>query len=177
MHFEAHARPNQTWTSGPTSGAAQHLVLPAAAGLLPDTTYTWHVRVWLSTGGGGDGPQISRPATFDTAPASFPGAATWLGGGGQLRARAGLKLPRGTIQRARVWVSGLGAYYLFINGRRVGTHVMDPPQTVYSKTVLFNTHDVGQLLAAASTNHVGVLLGTYKWGARRSHPPPPPPWP
>ena len=81
-----------------------------------------------------------------------------------MRAKSGLKLPAGTIARARAYVTGMGAFYLFVNGQRVGINVMDPPQTVYSKTILYNTFDVGELLTAGEVNHVGALLGNYKWG-------------
>ena len=73
--------------------------------------------------------------SFETAPAasSFPGTAGWIGGGGQLRSRAGLVLPAGEVASARVYVAGMGAFYCYVNGARVGKNIMDPPQTVYSK--------------------------------------------
>jgi alpha-L-rhamnosidase len=81
-----------------------------------------------------------------------------------MRSSKGLTLPAGTIARARVWVTGMGAFYLFVNGKKVGENVMDPPQTVYSKTVLYSTFDVAGLLVAGQTNQLGALLGNYKWG-------------
>jgi len=51
-----------------------------------------------------------------------------------------------------------------VNGKQVGENVMDPPQTVYSKTILYSTFDVTDLLKPGRANHVGVLLGNYKWG-------------
>lgn len=45
-----------------------------------------------------------------------------------------------------------------------GINVMDPPQTVYSKTVLYTTFDITSLLNAGAVNDVGALLGNYKWG-------------
>ena len=117
------------WSSGKVEGTAQVVRLPeivtlgAAAGdaavLEPDTAYSWRVRVWLS---GAPATPISSSAEnlFDTAPAAatFPGSAAWIGGGGQLRAAKGLVLPAGEISRARVWVSGMGAFYLFVNGEK-----------------------------------------------------------
>ena len=54
-----------------------------------------------------------------------------------------------TPVRARVFVSGLGAFYIYVNGQRVGDHVMDPPQTVYPSRVSFVTFDVCGKLAWA----------------------------
>jgi alpha-L-rhamnosidase len=147
------------------SGAAQTLALPAAAALAAGTTYTWRVRVWLS-GSASVPTDWSAPAAFDTAPAGevFPGKNLWLGGGGQMRAKQPLALPTGKVARARAFVTGMGAFYLFVNGVKVGENIMDPPQTVYSKTILYNTFDVAALLTPGGANHVGVLLGNYKWG-------------
>ena len=39
---------------------------------------------------------------------------------------------------------------------QVGDHIMDPPQTVYSKTVLYSTFDVSSLLAPGKVNHIGA---------------------
>ena len=155
-----------SWTSGHKLGSAQSQIVPTA--LKPDRTYSWRVRVWLSS-------QPDQPtswgcgeALFDTAPsnATYPGTAVWIGGGGQLRTTpgGGLHLPNGKIARARLWVTGMGAFYPFVNGKRVGENVMDPPQTVYSKTVLYSSFDILALVRPAAENHFGALLGTYKFG-------------
>ena len=48
---------------------------------------------------------------------------------------------------------------------------MDPPQSVYSKRMLYQTFDIGALLKPGH-NSVDALLGNYKWGCARSHDPP-----
>ena len=89
------------------------------ARLAPGASFTFRVKATLSTGA------VARCAgTFETAPETsvFPGAAKWIGGdgGGQLHAVQGLTLPGGTsIQSARAYVSGVGAFYLYINGEQV----------------------------------------------------------
>jgi len=98
--------------------------------------------------------------------ADFPGTALWVGGGGQVRAIAGslnVSTGAGTVTRARAYVTGVGSYYLYINGQRVGNHIMDPPQSVYSKRILYTTFDVAPYLRTGA-NDVGALLGNYKWG-------------
>jgi alpha-L-rhamnosidase len=156
------------WESGKTNGADQHVTVPVA--LKAGASYYWSVRMWLSSNastptqwGCGDS---GFPVPFDTAPEPtvFPGKARWVGGGGQLRSKSGLVLPAGSIASARAWVTGVGAFYLFVNGEKVGKNVMDPPQTVYSKTVLYSTFDIVSLLHAGQTNHIGALLGNYKFG-------------
>ena len=61
--------------------------------------------------------------------------------------------------RAVAYVCGLGYYELYINGIRVGDHVLDPGFTDYTRRVLYVTYDVTKLLPTGR-NSVGVILGT-----------------
>lgn len=51
-----------------------------------------------------------------------------------------------SIQSARLYISGLGYYEAFINGTKVGDHVLDPVMTRYDKSVKYVVHDVTALL-------------------------------
>ena len=62
------------------------------------------------------------------------------------------------IKSARAYVAGLGYYKLYLNGRRVGDHELDPGFTVYDKTDLYATYDVTQALRSGD-NTLGVSLG------------------
>ena len=62
------------------------------------------------------------------------------------------------IKSARAYVAGLGYYKLYLNGRRVGDHELDPGFTVYDKTDLYTTYDVTQALRSGD-NTIGVSLG------------------
>ena len=62
------------------------------------------------------------------------------------------------IKKATVYISGLGMYELFINGKKVGNQVLAPGVTNYKKNVLYNTFDVTELIAKGE-NAVGVTLG------------------
>ena len=109
---------------------------------------------------GAGGASFTTAAHVDV----FPGTAQWVGGvGGQLRSPP-LALPAGTVKSAVVRATGVGSFYVYVNGARVGGNVMDPPQTVYSKTVLYSTFDVTAMLVGGQRNYVGALLGTYKFG-------------
>ena len=52
---------------------------------------------------------------------------------------------------------------VWLNGQKVGDHVLDPPQTVYPKRVDYMAFDVLPMLTSGE-NVVGALLGNYKWG-------------
>jgi len=60
--------------------------------------------------------------------------------------------------RATAYFCGLGYGELYINGRKVGNHVLDPGFTDYTERVLYVAHDVTDQLTAGE-NAVGILLG------------------
>jgi alpha-L-rhamnosidase len=62
------------------------------------------------------------------------------------------------VAAARVYIAGLGYDKLYLNGKKVGDHELDPGFTVFSKTVLYNAYDVTGALRRGD-NAVGVSLG------------------
>ena len=64
----------------------------------------------------------------------------------------------GKIRRATVSVSGLGHFELYVNGRRISDHQLDPAYTDYQKRVFYLTHDVTAALKPGR-NALGVVLG------------------
>src|ERR1039457_7228888 len=73
------------------------------------------------------------------------------------------------VRRAAVYLSGLGSSELFLNGAKVGDHVLSPGLTDYDKHVLYVTHDVTAQLAQG-TNAIGIMLGNGRYHAPRSQP-------
>jgi alpha-L-rhamnosidase len=62
------------------------------------------------------------------------------------------------VTRATAYISGLGFFELYLNGRKVGDHVLQPGWTNYRRTNLYATYDVEDFLHPGA-NAVGVLLG------------------
>ena len=67
------------------------------------------------------------------------------------------------VSRARMYICGLGYYELFINGRRIGDHQLDPGMTTYDARAFYATHDVTAALRQGS-NAIGVMLGNGFYG-------------
>src|SRR3984957_5930729 len=63
-----------------------------------------------------------------------------------------------SVQSARLYVTALGSYRVFLNGIRVGADVLTPGFTDYRKRVLYQTYDVTSLLTNGK-NAIGTLLG------------------
>ena len=69
-----------------------------------------------------------------------------------------------TVQNARLYVTALGSYRVFMNGNRVGDDVLTPGFTDYRKRVLYQTYDVTSLLVSGD-NVISALLGDGWYGS------------
>jgi alpha-L-rhamnosidase len=61
------------------------------------------------------------------------------------------------IESARVYVSALGLYELYLNGEKVGDELFTPGWTSYNKRIQYQTYDVTQMLQKENT--LGAILG------------------
>ena len=67
------------------------------------------------------------------------------------------------IAKATAYICGIGYHELYINGQKVGDHVLDPGWTNYKKTILYVTHDITDKLKEGE-NAFGVMLGRGNYG-------------
>lgn len=137
--------------------------------LRPFTRYYWRVRVWDKSG---NASAWSEPAHFETAMLQ-PGdwKAQWISDGSAQFTddkdfygddpmplfRKEFDAPK-QIASARLYISGLGYYEAFLNGKKVGDHLLDPGFTTVKKQVLYITYDVTELVRNGR-NVIGVMLG------------------
>lgn len=63
-----------------------------------------------------------------------------------------------TIEKATLFISGLGHFEVHINGDKVGDHFLDAGWVKYDKEALYETFDVTETLKKGE-NAIGVLLG------------------
>jgi len=63
----------------------------------------------------------------------------------------------GRVERATVYVTGLGLYELHLNGRKVGDQLLAPEFTMYDCRVQYQAFDVTDLVASGE-NAVGAIL-------------------
>lgn len=169
------------WDSGriESGETIHHKYLPA--NLRSDCRYFWRVFIW-----DGDGNiQESPVSEFSTA--FLPGynwQAAWIGNmpaepfpvngfyksvdeqaacdtvshdGCSLLLRHEEELS-GEIESASAFITGLGYYEFYINGKRVGEHRLSPAKTPYHKYVLYDKYNVTTLLRNGR-NAFGIHLG------------------
>ena len=172
----------EAWDSGKVASPESIQVAYRGRPLQPCLRYWWRVRVWDRDG---KGSAWSRPAFFETGLLGRPWQASWIGAPWQDEdgkkdaeaaplLRKAFDLPQEVVQ-ARAYVTGVGYYELYVNGKRVGDDVLTPSQTDYGKRasikvvhpvdpvfsghrVLYQTYDVTALLKAGP-NAVGAMLG------------------
>lgn len=157
------------WDSGRVESAEQFSVVYSGAALSSATRYHWKVRVWDRDG---RASIWSQPALFETAlqdPDDWQ--AHWIDDGRELPLRdedfygedpAPLFRKSfavaGRVERARLYISGLGNYLAFLNGERLGDREIDPGWTEYRKRVFYSTYDVTEHVRPGD-NALGVTLG------------------
>jgi alpha-L-rhamnosidase len=171
------------WDSGKQKDLGDVFVVCERLKLNPGTQYFWKVRVWDKN----NRPSgWSETASFATALASERdwGGARWIAfedlpealklvpgvhGRGDDLGEVALRRPviplfrkefeaEEDIQKAFVYVCGLGHYELRLNGRRVGDGFLAPGWTDYRKSRLYNTYDVTPFLRTGC-NAVGLIVG------------------
>lgn len=62
------------------------------------------------------------------------------------------------LQRALVYICGLGQYELTVNGNKIGQNILAPGWSKFDKTCLYDTYDITSQISAG-TNAIGVFLG------------------
>ncbi len=165
------------WDSGKTASGESINVLYEGSSLESGKTYSWKVRVWDKDK---KMSPWSKVATFEMGLLnSDDWEGEWIEGKSHGESTSSdpfqgtKKIPYGyllrkefsvdkDIARARVYVSGLGYYELYINGDKVGDSVLDPGWTDYKKRVLYSTCDVSKYLKKGE-NAVGIMLGNGRY--------------
>jgi len=183
------------WDSGRFAGDYPQAVPQSGLTIASMERYCWQVRVWDETG---QASEWSAPAWFGTGmlrPTDWQ--ARWIGRGladepvcdlqrFQEESKVLADLipddhidPRSTLLRreiqlpdrpveATVFVTGLGFYELYINGRKVGDHVLAPSRTDYRFRVLYDAYEATGLLHAG-LNGLGLWLGNGWYNPLKKH--------
>lgn len=148
------------WSTGKVTSGEQSYVNYKGNPLLSGKSYYWKVKVW-------DNHQQVSPwsdvAGFTTGimnPSDWK--AQWISNDTTIAVaqpifRKSFSLDK-KIKSAVAHICGLGYYELYLNGKKVGDHVLDPGQTNYEDYALYVTYDVTSNLKQGD-NVAGVMLG------------------
>ena len=70
----------------------------------------------------------------------------------------------GSVIKARAYVTGLGNYKLFINGKIIGNDWLTPGWTDYRKRIQYQVYDVTEMIRKGD-NAMGMILGNMWWSS------------
>jgi hypothetical protein len=159
------------WDSGKVPSAQALYVEYGGAPLQSEQACFWKVRVWDRHGRSSAWSGPARWSMGLLRPGDWQG--TWIASPlpAQIKppeqpTQKPFSLPllrkrfrvEGPVRSATLYVASLGYHAVYLNGRRVGDHVLDPVQSDYSRRVYYVTHDVsGQV--ATGDNAIGAALG------------------
>ena len=76
------------------------------------------------------------------------------------------------VKRATAYIVGLGVYELYLNGEKVGDHVLSPGLTEYPKRSFYITYDITDLVLDGN-NTAGTILGNGRYFSPRFNEPTP----
>jgi alpha-L-rhamnosidase len=153
----------QIWDSGKITTNETVNIEYNGKPLQSNTKYYWRVGVSIN-----DGKFIwSEPAFFHTGILDEKEwKAKWITTQDEITnqspyLRKGFTLNK-KIDQAVAYVTAAGFYEFFLNGEKVGDHVLDPGITDYRETILYSTYDVTDQLKEG-VNVAGALLGNGAW--------------
>ncbi|MBX3120021.1 MAG: family 78 glycoside hydrolase catalytic domain [Fimbriimonadaceae bacterium] len=163
FHVQVFVGDRVAWDSGEVPSAQSVLVEYEGEDLAPKTAYRWRVRAKSESGEWSDWSDYSGLETgfLDTA-----WTARWIGAGWHGTTqdsapcpylRTEFELPAAPI-KARLYISALGLFEGWINGKKIGNDLLAPGWTEYDKRVYYHTYDVLNLVHAGS-NAIGAILG------------------
>lgn len=151
------------WDSGKIDSNRSTGVLYEGAKLNSRQRYFWKVKIWTDDNVESDWSEI---AYFEMGLLSQEDwVAEWIGSDtlweGRVKYFRKPFIVNKKIEKARFYISGIGYYELFVNGKRIGNHVLDPGTTDYAKRVLYSTYDVTSSLKKKNVIGVTVAPGWY----------------
>ena len=153
-----------SWDSGKVASSQSVQVEYAGKPLESRTCCHWKVRVWDEKGGASAWSPSAQWSMGLLKPEDWSGK--WISMKQQsdkrltsrnsplLRKAFNLSKP---ARQAQVSICGLGYYEMFLNGAKVGDHVLDPAWTNYHKNALYVTYDISRLLKPGR-NVLGIQL-------------------
>ncbi len=158
----------QIWDTGKISGGQTVNLEYAGAFLQSNRTYYWRVKVWLD-----DEVFVwSEPAIFHTGILDKSvWQSQWITTRDEIVHHSPLLRKEfqveKKIEQAVAYVTASGFYEFYLNGEKVGNHVLDPGVTDYRETILYSTYNVTDLLKNG-TNAAGAMLGNGAWNFRKT---------
>lgn len=165
---EVEAGESSLWDSGKKQSNETLGITYSGKPLESNTTYYWRVRIWNQD------QQVSPWSSLQHFHTGFLDANDWQA--------EWITIPDSAINSplfrndfslekqvasAHAFVTGVGYYELYLNGKKVGNHVLDPAITNYDNKILYETYDLADQLKKGE-NGIGMWLGNGGYRIKQS---------
>lgn len=164
------------WNSGKVESETSVLIPFLGKTLESGKTYFWKLKVWTNKGESGWSPVANwTMALVDHSlwKAHWIGMDSTLNSGNLTpKTRLSARYLRKEfdvdpeIERATLYISGLGMYECYMNGEKISNDIFAPTATDYTKRVNYNVFDVKKFLKS-NQNAIGVILGNGRYFSMR----------
>ncbi|MCB9783625.1 MAG: family 78 glycoside hydrolase catalytic domain [Candidatus Omnitrophica bacterium] len=150
------------WDSGRVRSGENHFIEYGGRPLQSGERVYWKVRVWDRKDEVSDWSEPSYWQMGLLEPLHWK--AEWIEHPGKVEAPFPANYARkefsidGKVRRATLYSTALGLYEVFLNGEKVGDHVLAPEWTDYDARVQYQSYDVTDMLNE-SANTIGAILG------------------
>lgn len=147
------------WDSGKVL-SANSLITYKGSPLKPFTKYYWSLELWDKDGK----PTAVSTSSFEMGMMGMENwKGTWISDGNEINVLPApyfrkVFQPTKQIKSARAYIAAGGLYELYLNGKKVGNHRLDPMYTRFDRRNLYVSYDVTANLKQGK-NAVGVVLG------------------
>ena len=158
--LEVKSGKGNAWHTAKTN-LAKNLVSYQGKALQPFTKYYWTVCLWDKNG------KPTKPALTASFETGMMGVqnwkGTWISDDNNIHIKPAAYYrktfqPKKQIKSAKAYIAVAGLYELYINGKKIGNHRLDPMYTRFDRRNLYVTYDVTTQLQNGK-NAIGVILG------------------
>jgi len=150
------------WDSGKIESSRSVNIAYGGEPLCSCSRYTWQAALWDDEG---NESGYCKRESFETSFLSEKEwQAQWIRGKNMFRKSF---LVARKVVRSRVYISGLGYYVLYVNGKRIGDRVLDPAGSDFDKLVLYSSYDVDTEILQGD-NTIGIILGNGRYSPYES---------
>lgn len=148
--------------------AASALACPVQLSLKPRSRYYWKITVCTDAGEEAE----SAVQWFETAKQDEAWEGKWVTCDNNITGDIEKRhpyfekdiLPEKTVEKARLYVCGLGLYEAFWNGEKIGDEYLTPYSNDYNEWIQYQTYDVTEQLKTGGK--LSILLGNGWYKAR-----------
>jgi alpha-L-rhamnosidase len=151
------------WTSGKVSSDKSVNIAYEGPALKSMQRVYWQVRIWDNKGKATEwsAPSywemgILEPGSWKASWIEFPSETEVKGSKPAQYFRKDFSTVK-KIKSARVYVTSLGLYQLFLNGKKVSTDLFTPGWTSYKNRIQYQTYDVTSMIQPK--NSIGAIVG------------------